>query len=104
MYAIIVDGGHQYKVEEGQTLEIDFRETAEPGSELVFDRVLALSTGENFKLGQPTVSGASVTASVVGESKGEKLVIQKHRRRKNSRRRTGHRQKYTVVKITKIAG
>jgi large subunit ribosomal protein L21 len=104
MYAIIVDGGHQYKVEEGQTLEIDFREALEPGSELVFDRVLALSSGDQFRLGQPTVNGATVTASVIGESKGEKLVVQKFRRRKNSRRRTGHRQKYTVVKITKIAG
>lgn len=104
MYAIIVDGGHQYKVEEGQTLEIDFREEAAPGSELVFDRVLAVSSEGNFRLGQPTVNGATVTASVVGETKGEKLVVQKLRRRKNSRRRTGHRQKYTLVKITKIAG
>lgn len=103
MYAIIVDGGHQYKVEEGQTLEIDFRE-ATPGSELVFDRVLAVSSGDRFQLGQPVVSGAQVTATVVGESKGEKLVVQKFRRRKNMRRRTGHRQKYIVVKITKIAG
>jgi large subunit ribosomal protein L21 len=104
MYAIIVDGGHQYKVEEGQTLEIDVREAAEPGSELVFDRVLAVSNGDQFRLGQPTVNGATVTASVVGETKGEKLVVQKFRRRKNSRRRTGHRQKFTLVKITKIAG
>ncbi|MFO0264266.1 MAG: 50S ribosomal protein L21 [Planctomycetota bacterium] len=104
MYAIIVDGGHQYKVEEGQTLEIDFREAAEPGSELVFDRVLAVSNGEQFRLGQPTVNGATVTASVIGESKGEKLVVQTFRRRTNSRRRTGHRQKFTLVKITKIAG
>lgn len=104
MYAIIADGGHQYKVEEGQTLEIDFREDATPGSELVFDRVLAISNDGKFHLGQPTVAGASVTASVVSETKGEKLVVQKFRRRKNSRRRTGHRQKYTLVKITKIAG
>jgi large subunit ribosomal protein L21 len=101
MYAIIVDGGHQYKVEEGQTLEIDFREV-EPGAEIIFDRVLAVSDGDNFRLGQPTVSGATVTASVIGESKGEKLVIQKFRRRKNMRRRTGHRQKYVAVKIAKI--
>lgn len=104
MYAIIADGGHQYKVEEGQTLEIDFREDATPGSELVFDRVLAISNDGKFRLGQPTVGGASVTASVVSETKGEKLVVQKFRRRKNSRRRTGHRQKFTLVKITKIAG
>ena len=101
MYAIIVDGGHQYKVEEGQSLEIDFREV-EPGSEITFDRVLAVSDGENFRLGQPLVAGAKVTANVVGESKGDKLVVQKFRRRKNMRRRTGHRQKYVAVKIAKI--
>ena len=101
MYAIIVDGGHQYKVEEGQSLEIDFREV-EPGTEITFDRVLAVSDGENFRLGQPLVAGAKVTAKVVGESKGEKLTIQKFRRRKNMRRRTGHRQKHVAVKIAKI--
>ena len=101
MYAIIVDGGHQYKVEEGQSLEIDFREV-EPGSEITFDRVLAVSDGENFRLGQPLVAGAKVTANVVGESKGDKLVVQKFRRRKNMRRRTGHRQKHLAVKIAKI--
>ena len=67
MYAIIVDGGHQYKVEEGQSLEIDFREV-EPGTEITFDRVLAVSDGENFRLGQPLVAGAKVTAKVVGET------------------------------------
>lgn len=101
MYAIIADGGRQYKVEEGQTIEIDYREAA-PGSELVFDRVLAIGDGENFRLGQPTVAGASVTASVIGETKGEKIYIQKMRRRKTTRRRTGHRQKYVQVKISKI--
>ncbi|MEZ6094160.1 MAG: 50S ribosomal protein L21 [Pirellulaceae bacterium] len=103
MYAIISDGGRQYKVEEGQTLDIDFREAAE-GSELTFDRVLAVSNGETLNVGQPTVSGASVTASVVGEVKGDKVYPQYFRRRKNSRRRTGHRQKYIRVKISKIAG
>ena len=102
MYAIIADGGRQYKVEEGQTLEIDYRE-AEAGSDLVFDRVLAIGDGENFRLGQPTVSGATVTASVIGDTKGEKIYIQKMRRRKTTRRRTGHRQKYVMVKISKIA-
>ena len=59
---------------------------------------------ENFQLGQPTLSGASVTAKVVGETKGEKIYVQKFRRRKNSKRRTGHRQKYIKVQISKIAG
>ena len=104
MYAIIADGGRQYKVEEGQTLEIDFRE-AESGSEITFEQVLAVGDGEEtFKLGQPTLSGATVTAKVIGESKGEKIYVQKFRRRKNSKRRTGHRQKYIRVQISKIAG
>jgi large subunit ribosomal protein L21 len=103
MYAIFVDGGRQYKVTEGQTLEIDYREAAE-GSQLTFDRVLAVSNGEQFRLGQPTVAGATVTANVMQVTKGDKLVIQKFRRRKNMRRRTGHRQKFLMVRISKIAG
>ena len=102
MYAIIADGGRQYKVEEGQTLEIDLRE-ANPGEEIKFDRVLALSKGEgDFQLGTPDVSGASVTAKVLDLTKGDKVYVQKFRRRKNSRRRTGHRQKYVRVRIQKI--
>ncbi len=103
MYAIIADGGRQYKVEEGQTLEVDFRD-AEAGSELTFPRVLAVSDGDGLRLGQPTVDGASVTATVIGDTRGDKIYVQKFRRRKNSRRRTGHRQKYTRVQIAKISG
>ena len=103
MYAIVADGGRQYKVEEGQTLEIDYREL-EAGSEFTFDRVLAVSDGENFKLGSPTVSGASVSAKVIGDCLGDKIYVQKFRRRKNSKRRTGHRQKYVKVQISSIAG
>lgn len=102
MYAIIADGGRQYKVEEGQILEIDFRDV-NPGDELVFDRVLAVSSESGFKLGQPTIDGASVKAKVIGETKGEKVFIQKFRRRKNSKTRTGHRQKYVKVQIGSIA-
>jgi len=103
MYAIIADGGRQYKVEEGQMLEIDFREV-NVGDTLTFDRVLAVSTESGFKLGKPTVSGVSISAKVIGETKGEKLFVQKFRRRKNSKRRTGHRQKYVKVQIGSIAG
>jgi len=103
MYAIVADGGRQYKVQEGQTLEIDFREL-EADSEFTFDRVLAVSDGEsNFQLGSPTVAGAIVTAKVVGDELGEKIYVQKFRRRKNSKRRTGHRQPYVKVQILKIA-
>ena len=100
-YAIIADGGRQYKVEPGQKLEIDFRE-AEVGSSLVFDRVLAISDDSGFKLGKPTVEGAKVTAKVLGDTKGDKIYVQKFRRRKNSKRRTGHRQKYVEVQIDSI--
>ncbi|HMP80860.1 MAG TPA: 50S ribosomal protein L21 [Pirellulaceae bacterium] len=103
MYAIISDGGRQYMVAEGEVIDIDYRE-AETGSELVFDRVLALSKDDTFTLGQPVVAGAKVLATVKESVKGDKIYIQKFRRRKNVRRRTGHRQKYLRVEITKIAG
>jgi large subunit ribosomal protein L21 len=102
MYAIIADGGRQYKVEEGQELEIDYREISS-GDELKFDRVLAVSNEEGLRMGNPTVDGASVTAEVLGPVKGEKIYVQKLRRRKNFRRRTGHRQIYTRVRISKIS-
>jgi large subunit ribosomal protein L21 len=103
MYAIIADGAHQYKVEPGQVLDIDLREVNE-GDMITFDRVLALSTDKGFKLGQPTIAGAKISGKVVNELvKGEKLVVSKFRRRKNSKRRTGHRQKYVRVEIQDFA-
>lgn len=102
MYAIISDGGRQYRVEEGQKLRIDYRE-ASAGDALTFDQVLAVGGEEGLTLGSPAVAGASVSAKVLGVEQGEKLYIQYFRRRKNSRRRTGHRQLYTKVQIEKIA-
>lgn len=101
MYAIIVDGGRQYKVTEGQELVIDYRD-ASSGDALNFDRVVALSNGSSLKVGEPTLGGASVTAKVLGVVQGPKLVVQKFRRRKTFRRRTGHRQLFTKVQIEKI--
>src|SRR5690606_24885314 len=101
MYAIIADDGRQYKVSEGEQLDIDYRDLA-PGDEVAFERVLAVSDDAGLKLGTPVLEGAKVTAEVVGAKLGEKLVVQKLRRRKNSRRRTGHRQIFTTVKISKI--
>ena len=104
MYAIIADGGRQYKVEEGQELSIDFRGLPE-GEKLAFAQVLAVSDGEgDLKLGTPYLDGVSVSAEVLGVEQGEKLVVQKIRRRKNARRKTGHRSMYTRVKIGPIAG
>lgn len=102
MYAIILDGGRQFKVESGQEVEIDFRDLAK-GDQVTFDQVVAVSGDDGLKLGQPTLSGASVQAEVLGVSQGPKLVVQKFRRRKNTRTRTGHRQLYTKVKIGQIA-
>ena len=101
MYAIIADSGKQFKVEEGLELEVDLKQV-DDGQEITFERVLAVSSDDGFQLGQPTVEGASVSATVVGTTKGDKIYIQKFRRRKNSRRRTGHRQKYTKVVINEI--
>ncbi len=105
MYAIIKDGGRQYKVEEGQELEIDLRSSTTAGDEIKFDSVLALGGGEDgMKLGTPLLESASDTGEVLGVKMGPKLVVQKFRRRKNSRRKTGHRQMYTRVLIGKIEG
>ncbi|MCC6507707.1 MAG: 50S ribosomal protein L21 [Pirellulaceae bacterium] len=102
MYAIFVDGSRQYRVEPGQTLDIDYREGSETGDSLKFENVLAIGGDEGLRLGTPSVAGASVTATVLGIEKGEKLYIQKFRRRKNSKRRTGHRQMFTRIEIGQI--
>ena len=104
MYAIFVDGGRQYRVEPGQTLDIDYREGSQTGDSLQFESVLAIGGDEGLRLGAPAIAGASVAAKVLGMEKGEKLYIQKFRRRKNSKRRTGHRQKYTRIEISAING
>jgi large subunit ribosomal protein L21 len=100
VHAIIEDRGRQYLVRDGDTLLIDHMAGREPGSEVVFDRVLSL--GDTF--GAPTVAGAAVTARVVGHEKGDKLVVQKFKRRKDYRRRNGHRQTWTRVTIASIKG
>lgn len=101
MYAIIEDGGRQFKVQQGQQLDIDYRDVSS-GDEVKFDRVLAYRDDEGLKVGHPVLGSASVTAEVLAVSQGPKLVVQKLRRRKNSRTKTGHRQLYTRVKINKI--
>jgi large subunit ribosomal protein L21 len=103
MFAIIEQGGHQFRVAEGDVLNIDFDSDAKEGAELKFDNVLLANGGASSVIGQPSIANAVVTATVVNpEEKGPKVFIQKFRRRKNYRRRTGHRQKYTTVKITGI--
>ncbi len=103
MYAIIEDSGQQFKVSEGDVFNVDLRELAEGQKEVEFARVLLLSGDGNIKVGVPLVDGAKVVAEVVDpNAKGEKLYHYHWRRRKHSRSKTGHRQKYIQVKITKI--
>jgi len=103
MYAIIADGGRQHKVTEGQELDLAYREGA-VGDSLKFDRVLAVGEGAEVKLGSPTVDGANVSAEIIGTTQGPKIEVVKLRRRKNSRRHTGHRAMFTRVRIAKITG
>ena len=105
MYAIIKDGSRQVRAEVDQRLRVDFRDGLQEGDSLEFSEVLAVSGENEVKIGQPTIAGAKVVAEVVvPEFKGPKLVVAKFRRRKNSKRKTGHRQVYTLVKIKEIVG
>ena len=102
MYAVIEDSGSQFRVSEGDVLSVDLRELPEDAKELEFDRVLLVS-GEDVKVGTPVVEGAKVIAEVLDSfQKGPKVYIYRWRRRKSSRRKTGHRQKFIQVRITKI--
>jgi len=102
MYAIIEEGGRQFKVEVGKELMIDYRGEIASGTTIEFEKVLAVSSEDDVKIGCPTVPGAKVVAEVVKEAKGPKLTVCKFRRRKNSKRRTGHRQIHTLVRISEI--
>ena len=101
MYASISDSGRQYRVETGQELDIVYRDI-DQGETITFEEVLAISGEDGLMLGKPKVEGATVTAEVIGAKLGEKLVVQKFRRRKNSRTKTGHRQLHTKVRIQEI--
>lgn len=103
MFAVIVSGGKQYRVQEGQTLKLE-KLAVEAGASFDFDRVLMVGNGDDVKVGAPVVDGAKVTAEVVGHGRGEKVTIIKFRRRKHSMKRQGHRQWFTEVKITGISG
>jgi large subunit ribosomal protein L21 len=103
MFAIVEDGSRQLRVTEGETFRIDYRDGAEPGQKVTLGRILLANGGGDSVIGAPEISGAKIEAEVVEPLvKGEKLEIQKFRRRKNARRHTGHRQKYTTVKISSI--
>lgn len=101
MYAIIVTGGKQYKVSEGDTIFVEKLEAVE-GDAVTFDKVLAVSDGEALTVGAPVVEGASVTAKVVKQGKAKKIYVFKMKRKKNERSKKGHRQPYTKVVIETI--
>ena len=101
-FAVIRTGGKQYRVTPNAVLAVEKLE-AEPGSTVTFHEVLALGGEAGLQLGAPTVPGATVTATVVEQNRGDKVLILKKRRRKNSRRKRGHRQHQTVLRIATIA-
>lgn len=101
MKAVIVTGGKQYSVKEGDVVFVE-KLNAEAGETVTFDQVLAVLDGENSKFGAPTVAGASVQASVVKNGRGKKIVVFKYKPKKDSKSKQGHRQPYTKVEITKI--
>jgi len=101
-YAIFQTGGKQYRVEQGDVLDVEKLEV-EPGSETVFDQVLLVSDGSKVSIGAPMLDGAKVTAEVVDQVKDDKVVAFKFKRRKGYHRTVGHRQKHTRLKITSIA-
>ena len=101
MHAIIETGGKQYKVAEGDTLFIE-KLPVEAGDTVTFDKVLAVLDGDKATFGAPVVEGAKVTASVVKNGKGKKIIVLKYKPKKGYRRKQGHRQPYTKVTIGKI--
>src|SRR3712207_2018389 len=101
MFAVIKTGGKQYRVAENETITIA-KLTDEPGSAVTFGEVLMFTGDNGTEIGAPTVSGVTVSGEVVAHTRGEKVIAFKKRRRQNSRRKRGHRQDYTVVRITEI--
>ena len=104
MIAVFLDRNKQYRVREGEELLLDVNSALEPGSEVTFDKVLYVDGegGAESAVGTPYVEGGSVVATVEGHERGKKIVVGKFRRRKNYRRKAGHRQDHTRVRITKI--
>jgi large subunit ribosomal protein L21 len=101
MYAVIKTGGKQYKVAPGEKLKVE-QLPADVGAEVLLDQVLMVGDGDNVRLGQPVVAGASVKATVLAHGRGEKIRIFKMRRRKHYQKHQGHRQNYTELKIDSI--
>ncbi|OON97155.1 MAG: 50S ribosomal protein L21 [Epulopiscium sp. Nele67-Bin005] len=103
MYAIIETGGKQYKVEEGNIINVE-KLNVEAGQMITFDQVIAVSNGDKLTCGTPTVSGATVQAEVLKEGKAKKIIVFKYKAKKTYKKKKGHRQPFTQVKITSIQG
>jgi len=101
MYAVISTGGKQYTVREGDTIAVE-NLAQEAGSEVKFDQVLLVADDEKYGIGKPVLKNAAVLGELLREEKGEKIDVFKFKRRKKSRRKIGHRQKYSLVKIKSI--
>lgn len=103
MYAVIKTGGKQYRVSKGDRLRVE-KLAGNVGDTVTLGDVLLVGDGEGIKIGTPTVGGAKVEAKIVGQDRAKKIVVFKFRRRKNYRRKSGHRQPFTALEITSIAG
>lgn len=101
MYAVVATGGKQYKVEPGEILRVE-KLPGEIGAEVAFDQVLMVKDDETVRIGQPTVEGATVKGHIIEQDKNKKILVFKFKRRKRYRRKSGHRQPYTAVKIDAI--
>lgn len=101
MYAIFQNGGHQYVATENEIVRVEKFE-AEAATEVVFDQVLAVRSGEDFKIGAPYVSGAKITGTVLAQRRGPKIIVFKYKPKKHYKKTRGHRQDYTEVRINSI--
>ncbi len=101
MYAVVETGGKQYRVQEGDLISVE-RMTCSEGDEVVLDKVLIYGSGKTVKIGTPYVKGAAVKTEVVENGKGEKVVVFKYKSKKNYRKKQGHRQPYTLLKVSSI--
>ena len=101
-FAVIKTGGKQYKVSAGEILKVEILKDTKPDSKIEFKEILAYGNEKNFEIGSPTVNGARVEAELIKNSKERTILVFKKRRRKNSRRKNGHRQQYSMIRINKI--
>jgi large subunit ribosomal protein L21 len=101
MYAIVNTGGKQYKIEQGDVLRVE-KIPGEIGSSVFFDKVLMFSDGENVSIGRPVLDNIAVKGHIIEQDKAKKIIVFKYKRRKRYRRKQGHRQQYTAIKIDSI--